>query len=342
MKTIDTELIKNISRVVAGKPQNFVVIPHVNPDGDAIGSSVGLASILESYGHTCTVVSPNDYPAFYNWLGSETQMLNYDRNKSAAKRALSEADCIFCLDFNEIERAGKLKNAIAEFKGIKILIDHHPNPREFCDYMISYPSYSSTAELVYDVAILLGLEKHVSLNAANALYTGIMTDTGSFSHNISNPNTFKAISDLLAYGVDADAIHANVYHNYSTDRMKLLGYCLNEKMEVFPELRTAFISLTKEELESYNFAPGDSEGFVNYPLSIAGIVFTALFMEKDNHVKISFRSKGTFPANAFSSENFNGGGHLNAAGGESYLPFDETIEKFKNLLPAYKNQLLKS
>ena len=339
MKNIDLEIIKNITKFVKESNQSFVLVPHVNPDGDAIGSTVGLACILEDAGHKCTVVVPNDYPEFYNWLIEPVTVLNFDRNKGAAKKAISSADAMFCLDFNEIERTGKLKDMVLGFAKTKVLVDHHPYPKDFCDYLISDTSYSSTAELVFDLAVQLGLKKNITTEAANALFTGIMTDTGSFSHNISNPNTFKVVSELIALGIDVDTIHSNVYHNYSADRMKLLGYCLNEKMVVYPELRTAYISLSKQELEKYNFAPGDAEGFVNYPLSIQGIVFTALFMEKDDHVKISFRSKGSFPANAFSSDNFNGGGHLNAAGGESKLSFDETIEKFKSLLPNYKKQL---
>ncbi len=342
MKNIDLEIINRIKKLVQKRGQNFVLVPHVNPDGDAIGSTVGLACILENAGHKCTVVVPNDYPAFYNWLIGFATVLNFDRNKGAAKKAISSADTIFCLDFNEIERTGKLKDVVSEFTKTKILVDHHPYPKDFCDYLISDTSYSSTAELIFDLAVQLGLKKNITIEAANALFTGIMTDTGSFSHNISNPNTFKVVSELISLGIDTETIHSNVYHNYSADRMKLLGYCLNEKMVVYPELRTAYISLSKQELEKFNFAPGDAEGFVNYPLSIQGIVFTALFMEKDDHVKISFRSKGSFPANAFSSEHFNGGGHLNAAGGESELSFAETIEKFKSLLPEYKKQLLEN
>ena len=339
LKNIEPNLIKNILGLVSPKAQKIAIVPHVNPDGDAIGSTVGLASIFEDYGHQCTVVSPNDYPAFYDWLTGSVQVLNYDRQKSAAKNAIAQADAVFCLDFNEMGRMGKLKEVVEGFIGPKVLVDHHPFPKDFCDFTVSDTSYSSTAELVFDLVCHLGLKQHINLQAANALFTGIMTDTGSFSHNISNPNTFQVVAELLALGVKADDIHANVYHNYSAQRMKLLGYSLNDKMVVVPEYHTAYIALTKEELDSYNYAPGDTEGFVNYPLSIAGIVFTALFIEKEDHVKISFRSKGSFPANAFSSENFGGGGHLNAAGGESTLPLGETIDKFKKLLPAYQKQL---
>ncbi|HYQ58123.1 MAG TPA: DHHA1 domain-containing protein, partial [Draconibacterium sp.] len=216
-----------------------------------------------------------------------------------------------------------------------------PYPTEFCDYMVSETSYSSTAELIFDVLEATGLNKNLSQKAAEALYTGILTDTGGFSHNISK-NTFKVVSELLKYEINTDKIQSSVFHNYSADRMKLLGYCLNERMQVFPEYRAAMISIRKEDLERFNFQPGDTEGFVNYPLSIKDIVFSVLFIEKEGYVKASFRSKGNFPANAFSSAHFNGGGHLNAAGGESELSFEEALLKFTQLLPEYKHQLLDS
>jgi phosphoesterase RecJ-like protein len=249
---------------------------------------------------------------------------------------------MFCLDFNEASRAGKLKNKILEFTNPKILIDHHPYPTTFCDYTISEIQYSSTAELIYDVVCKTGFEGFITTSSAEALYTGILTDTGSFAHNTSNPNTFKVVSELMRFGINSDKIQSGVYDNFSADRMRLLGYCLSEKMVVYPELRAAMISISKKELEQFNFKPGDTEGFVNYPLSINNIVFSAIFIEKEDIVKASFRSKGNFPANHFSSENFSGGGHLNAAGGESDLSLEETIKKFTQLLPHYKHQLLET
>ena len=195
--------------------------------------------------------------------------------------------------------------------------------------------------MVFDVLEATGLSSYLSQKAAEALYTGILTDTGGFSHNISK-NTFKVVSELLKYDINTNKIQSSVFHNYSADRMKLLGFCLYEKMQVFPEYRAAVISISQAELAKFNFQPGDTEGFVNYPLSIKNIVFSALFIEKDGYVKASFRSKGNFPANAFSSNHFNGGGHLNAAGGESELSFEETLLKFTQILPEYKHQLLET
>jgi len=317
------------------------IIPHENPDGDAIGSALGLGQVLKNEGKEVAVISVNNYPDFLKWFSSDVPVHIYERDKKTAKQTLFDSDVLICVDFNEEKRAGHLESMIHSFDKPKILIDHHPNPTNFCDFMVSEPSYSSTAELVRDVLKEIDLSSAIDLKAAEALYTGILTDTGGFSHNTSK-NTFKVVSELLEYEIDSDKIQSEVYHNFSSQRMQLLGYCLNEKMVVFPEYRSAYISITQEELERFDFKPGDTEGFVNYPLSIQNIVFSALFIEKDDFVKASFRSKGNFPANAFSSAHFNGGGHLNAAGGESKLTFKETIELFTQLLPGYKHQLLKT
>lgn len=340
LKNTGIETIKGIRNLLEGK-KKISIIPHENPDGDAMGSSLGLGQVLKNLGHQVQVMPVNDYPDFLKWFSSEVPVVIYEKDKKAVKEFLFSSDVLFCLDFNEEKRAGHLEKMIHRFEGKKVLIDHHPYPTGFCDFTVSEIEYSSTAELVFDVLAELGYTGSIDSSAAEALYTGILTDTGGFSHNISK-NTFKVVSELLNCEINTDRIQSAVFHNFSADRMKLLGYCLNEKMQVFPEYRAAVIGLTKEELDRFNFIPGDSEGFVNYPLSINNIVFSALFIEKEGFVKASFRSKGDFPANAFSSEHFNGGGHLNAAGGESELNFQETMEKFTQLLPQYKHQLLKT
>lgn len=342
MKNTGLEIIKAVGKLFAKPVKNLVILPHENPDGDAIGSALGLAGVLINAGHSVKVVSPNNYPDFLKWFSSTPEVVVYERDKKTGKQLISEADVLICVDFNEAKRVGHLEKKMLEFNGKKVLIDHHPNPTYFCDYTISEPTYSSTAELVYDLLVKCGFSQHVSKKEAEALFTGILTDTGSFSHNTSNPNTFRVVSELLRYGIDTDKIQSNVYHNFSAKRMQLLGYCLAEKMEVLEEYRTAVISITKQELKEYNYIPGDTEGFVNYPLSIKNIVFSALFIEKEGFVKASFRSKGSFAANSFSGEHFDGGGHLNAAGGESKLNLSETIEKFKQLLPAYMHQLMET
>ncbi len=339
MKKIDTELLKNVTSLLDTVEKKIAVITHQNPDGDAVGSAAGLANILMNRGHQTVVVYPDDFPGYYNWIECNAETFVYRSKKKQARAAVLESDVLFCLDFNDPSRAGDLEKVIQQFEGISILIDHHPEPQEFCDFTFSDTSVSSTAELVLEVVEALGFQSFINKPAAECLYTGIMTDTGSFQYNISNPDTFKTVSKLLKYRIDADRIHAQVYHNFSTGRMRLLGYCLNEKMEILPDFHTGIITITREELKKFDYTPGDTEGFVNYPLAIAGIVFSVLFIEREDRVKCSFRSTGDFPANQFSAEHYNGGGHLNAAGGEMFDTLEQSVIKFKQLLPRYLHLL---
>lgn len=341
LKNTDIEIITSVKQVLAEQKKKITIVPHENPDGDAIGSALGLGQVLQNFGHKVQVICANDYPDFLKWFSSDVPLVIYEQEKKRAKEWMFDSDILICVDFNEEKRAGHLEKPIKRFEGTKILIDHHPYPTDFCDYTISEISYSSTAELVFDVVNGIGLEQHIDVRVAEALFTGLLTDTGGFNHNTSN-NTFKVVSELMKLEINTDKIRSEIFSNYSEDRMKLMGYCLNKKMQVFPEMRTAIISLTQEELNRFNFQPGDTEGFVNYPLSIKNIVFSVLFIEKDGFVKASFRSKGNFPANAFSSKYFNGGGHLNAAGGQSDLNLEKTILKFTQLLPEFKHQLLET
>lgn len=339
LNNTDNEIIAEIKRLLSVNPVKIAVIPHSNPDGDAIGSCYGLAVILKNAGHDIKIISPNDYPSFLDWLSGEVEIVNFQKKTITATRFINSCDLIFCVDFNDIRRTGDMAATIDSFKGAKIMIDHHPYPTYFCDFCISEPEYSSSAELVFDVVTAIGLGEFINRQAAEALYTGIMTDTGSFSYNTSRANLYKVLTELMKFHIDTEAVHDLVYHNFSADRLRLMGYCLHEKMVILPEFRTGYISLTRDELKKYNFVPGDTEGFVNIPLSIHNIVFSALFIEKEGYVKASFRSKGSFPANSFSSDHFSGGGHLNAAGGEIQLPLAGTIEKFTQLLPEYEHLL---
>lgn len=321
------------------KGSKIVVTTHLNPDGDALGSMLGMYWFLKGMECDVTPVSPNDYPEFLRWLPGNDAVVEYVSRKSYASKLIREAEVIFFLDYNDAKRGGDMKDVLAASKAKKIMIDHHPYPQLPVDIAISNTQSSSTAELVYEFIMAIGAGSHMNKMVAECLYTGIMTDTGCFSYNSSRTRTFEVASHLLNFSIDKDGIFSRIYNNFSAHRMRLLGYCLNEKMQVLPEFHTAFISLSLEEQERFNFATGDSEGFVNYPLSIKGVFFTALFIERKDKVKISFRSRGAFPANAFSEKNFSGGGHLNAAGGESTLSLEETINKFKNLLPQYAKEL---
>jgi phosphoesterase RecJ-like protein len=321
--------------------KNIVITTHANPDGDAIGSSLGLYHCLKNKGFNVDVVTPNGYPEFLQWMDDNDKVVKFSDNKKEAKLLIDKADIIFCLDFNSLDRTGDLEDTLKFALASKVLIDHHPMPEDFAEITISDTSVSSTAELVYNVIEKLSFETYVDKSSAEALYAGIMTDTGCFSYNSSNPNTFRVVSELLRIGIDKDKVYGKVFYNFSAERMRLMGYSLNDKMVVIPELKTAYIAITEAELEKYNFQPGDTEGLVNLPLSIKGIVFSAIFIEKPDQVKISFRSKGSFDTNIFARENFNGGGHVNASGGNSKLSFTDAINKFEQLLPNYSDKLNK-
>ncbi len=317
------------------KTENFLIITHQNPDGDAIGSSLGLFHALKNIGKEAKIIVPNDFPAFLKWMPASEKIIVYERNKTLVNKLFLEKPFIFYLDLNEFSRVGKLQELLVKSEGFSLLIDHHPDPGKFTDIVMSDISVSSTSELVFNfIKEFIGLET-IDKQAAECLYAGIMTDTGSFSFNSSNPETYGIVSVLLSLGIDKDFIYNKVYDNFSKDRLKLLGYCLDQKMVVLDEYDTAYISLTNSEKLNYKFQPGDSEGFVNYPLSIRNVVLSAFFMENGKKVKISFRSKGDFPVNHFAAKYFQGGGHKNASGGESHITLEKTIEKFINLLPEY-------
>ena len=342
MKAFDIEIINAFKDQLNNLQGKVVVVPHVNPDGDAVGSALGFARALRNAGLSVDVVSVNEYPEFYFWMEGHQDVTFFNKNKKKAKRIFEEAALLVCLDFNHLSRTGDMKSLVENFKGSSILIDHHPHPQDFTDLLISHPEYSSTAELVFHVLRAIDFERYLDKPAAEALFCGIMTDTGSFDYNVSDPQTFQTVGELLKYEVDPESIHAQVFDNYSVDRMRLLGHCLSECMEVYPEYHAAMIYLTKETQKKYHFVPGDSEGFVNYPLSIKGIHFSTLFTEKEDMVKASFRSKGDFAVNEFAAKNFNGGGHCNAAGGEVSASLTETLDKYRALLPDYQGKLVET
>jgi len=320
-------------------PGRIVLITHFNPDGDAVGSTLALQKCLIKAGHDCSVVTPNDFPSFLKWLPGAESIIILPGNENKVAELIRSSDLVFFMDFNDIRRMRGISEPVSRSPAFKVLIDHHPDPLVEVDCMLSDTTVSSTAELVYRFMTQVSLKEKMDKDIAVCLFAGIMTDTGCFSYNSSSPETFKIVADLLLYGIEKDSIYDKIYDNYSAYRMRLLGFCLNERMEYLPDYRTALIWLNLKDQEKYNFQTGDSEGFVNYPLSIKGIRFSAFFIEKEDHVKISLRSKGKFPVNTFSAEHFNGGGHLNAAGGESYESLETTLGKFRDLLPRYQDEL---
>ncbi len=339
MTHIDPIKCKQIREWLFRDVKRIVIIPHTNPDGDAVGSSLGLSLLLQNAGFETAVVFPTQYPENLRWLSEGLKTIIYEFHEKEVHQLINNSDMLFYLDFNDIKRTGKLQKFLERVGKPVILIDHHPDPAIKADYLFSETRVSSTAELVMEFIEESDMENFMDQQSANAILSGIIADTGSFNHNSSRPQLYEIVGRLISLGAQKERVHDALFNNFTEKRMRLLGYCLSDKMEVFPEYHSAMIWLSKEELKKFDFQTGDTEGIVNYPLSIKGIIFTAFFMEKDDLVKISFRSKGGFPANEFSASHFSGGGHKNAAGGESKQPLNVVLEQFKNLLPRYAQLL---
>lgn len=341
VNTLNCTNIATITNVLAVKT-SIVVVTHRNPDADAIGSALGLANYLTNMGHDVVALVPDQPPSYLTWMPGVEKLIVFNTHKEKAIDHINKAQVMFCVDFNNLSRIRDMREYIEQSQAFKILIDHHPQPATFTNILISEVGISSTAELLFEVFNMLDGNKHLDTNVAECLMAGIMGDTGCFSFSSSKPRTFNIVASLLEVGINKDKIYYNIYDNYSAERMKFMGYALNEKMVVLPEFRTAYIYLTRAEQDHYKHQAGDTEGFVNLPLSIKGICFTALFIERADEVKLSFRSKGNFSTTIFAQQHFNGGGHFNASGGETQEPLDEARRRFEELLPQYKDQLLKA
>ena len=325
-------------------PKNIVIVPHINPDGDAMGSTLGLSQYLKGNKHNVNVITPNDYPSFLKWLPSEDSVIKFDSQQDESNALMNNADIIFTLDFNAFHRTGENMSKVLEAStAIKIMIDHHQQPDDYALHTYSDVSMSSTCEMVYNFIEMLGDVNTINASIATCLYVGIMTDTGSFRFRSTTSRTHQVIGDLINRGADNTQIHNNVYDTNSFNRLQLLGRAL-QKLKVFPEYRTAYTYLSQDDLDEFNFKKGDTEGFVNYALSLNDIVMAAIFIEnkQDRIIKISLRSKGDFSVNLLSRAHFNGGGHTNAAGGRSLKSLQETISSFEALLPEYKTDLIKN
>jgi len=331
--------IKEIKQLLE-TPKRIIIVPHKNPDGDAIGSILGLFHYLKPKGHDVVVIAPNDYPDFLKWIPGEDTIIRHESDTVKANSFIDTAELIFTLDFNSLNRTGSMEPNLVAAKGIKIMIDHHQQPKDYAKYVYSDISMCSTSEMVYHFIEMLDDVKAIKKDIATSLYVGIMTDTGSFSFNSTTSTTHRVVADLIDKGANNAQIHSNVYDTNTFSRTQLLGCALNN-LKVIPEYKTAYISLTQDELNTFNFKKGDTEGVVNYGLSIENVVFAAIFIEhkKEGVVKISLRSKGDFDVNDFARNHFNGGGHLNASGGRSELSLKDTLEKFISILPNYSKDL---
>lgn len=315
--------------------QNIIINAHKSPDGDAVGSTLGLWNILNQLGKKATVILPDEFPANLGWMNGASQIVLFNSNTETAKELILQADLLFCLDYNDFSRTGDMKEILEKSSAYKVMIDHHPNPSNQFDILISDTSECATAQMIFQFAFKMGWENKINKEAAECLYCGIMTDTGSFRFPSTSSQTHLIIASLIEKGASNAFVHGNVFDNDSEDRLRLLGYAISSKMKVLHDLKTAYIVLTEEELKQFNFQPGYTEGFVNYGLSIGGIQMAAIFIEKGKLIKTSFRSKGNLPVNIFSGNYFNGGGHTNAAGGAFEGSLKEAENLFLEKLPTF-------
>ena len=325
-------------------PKNIVIVPHRNPDGDAMGSTLALCQYFNAKGHTATVVTPNEYPAFLHWLPGSEHIWLFDKQNKQSKRAIDNSDIIFLLDFNALHRVGDdMAKTLEAYPNDFAMIDHHQQPDDIATYLYSDTSISSTAQMVYHFLEMLGDTQSITKEMAACLYTGIMTDTGSFRFRSTTSTTHRIVADLIDKGAENDKIHNQVYDVNSHNRLLLLGQALIN-LKAYPEYKTAFITISEAEKKKYDFKKGDTEGVVNYALSLKDVVFAAIFIEdvEQKIIKISFRSKGKFSVNQFARSYFDGGGHDNASGGRSTKTLEETVAYFISLLPNHKTALEQS
>jgi bifunctional oligoribonuclease and PAP phosphatase NrnA len=319
--------------------KKIVITTHHRPDGDAMGSSLGLYNYLIQKNQQVNVIVPSDYPTFLKWMPGDSKVIDYENNTAKADKIISEAEIIFCLDFNSLKRLEKMESSVRKSKSIKILIDHHLEPEQIFDHSFSYPDASSTCELMYQFIVAMDDLSTINKDVAECIYCGIMTDTQSFRFETMKADTHHIMASLMEAGAENYKIHERVYDTNTEDRLHLLGLALKDKLVVLPEYRTAYIALSQQELDKYHYQRGDTEGFVNYALSIDGIIMAAFFSPKDDEIKISFRSKNHFSVQELAVKHFQGGGHKHASGGKSKLSLEETIKKFISILPEYKSLL---
>jgi bifunctional oligoribonuclease and PAP phosphatase NrnA len=328
--------IQAIQQLLA-TPKKIAIIPHRNPDGDAMGSTLGLFHFLQKNGHAPIVVSPNEFPDFLAWMpGSETVKI-YEKDKKNCTKILEEAELIFTLDFNALHRVGEMEKVLETLQAPFVMIDHHQSPDDFAVVTFSDVNYGSTCEMLYHFIVAIGKKSDIDKTIGTCIYTGILTDSGSFRFPKTTGTTHRIIADLIDLGVENSSIPMLLFDNSSFDRLQLLGRAL-QNMKIIEPQKTTYTTLTQKELNSFNYIKGDTEGIVNYGLSIKGIVFTAIFIENTDEkiIKISFRSQGDFDVNQFARTHFNGGGHQNAAGGKSELSMEETVKKFESIVSTLK------
>jgi len=339
LRNFEFEYIKEL----IAQSQLIIVTSHYNPDGDAMGAALAMAALLRKAGKEAVVMVPNDYPGFLKWMPGNDKVIIYRKNEKMADEMISRAGLIFCLDYSALHRIDAMEEPVRNSKAAKVLIDHHADPvlSDF-DYYLTLIQTSSTSELVYRFIDGCSWLDLIDRDIATSLFVGIMTDTGSYSFACNYPETFEVTASLIRTGIDPEHIHRMVYDTYSENRLRLLGYCLSEKLTILHEYSTAYIALSKPELDRFHHQVGDTEGIVNYALSVENIKLAVLLTERKDRIRLSFRSKGELSVNRIAREHFNGGGHLNAAGGDSFISLEETIIKLKQVLMQYKADIDRS
>ncbi len=322
-------------------PRKIVITTHQNPDADALGSSLGLAAYLKKKGHFPTVITPTDYPDFLKWMPNEPDVINFEGDRQdLAKKLIAKAEMIFCLDFSALNRIKGMEEYVKQSAAQKVLIDHHQQPENFANFVFWNEKAAATCELIYQLIEKLGDVELIDTSLAECLYAGLVTDTGSFRFDSTTEEIHRIAGELITKGVRPNDIHRKIFDSNSFERMKFLGFALGEKLTHLPEFNVAYMAISKEELGRFSSKNGDTEGIVNYGLAIKGVVMAAIFTERDDMIRISFRSVDTFSVSEFSRNHFNGGGHKNAAGGRSHASLSQTVEKFLGLLPQYQSALL--
>lgn len=321
-------------------PLKIVITTHHKPDGDAMGSSLALYNALLQWGHAVQVVTPNDYGFFLQWLPGNAHVIEFEKQPQEAIQAIQQADLLFCLDFNDLKRVNELGEVIRAAAVPTVMIDHHLDPPGFEDYTFHNTAASSTCELIYDFLEHIGALDSINAEVASCLYTGIMTDTGSFKFPATTPRVHRMVADLMERGANHTAIHQAVYDQMSEHTLRFLGHCFSRKLRVLPQYQTAYFTVSAEEIETFQLQTGETEGLVNYALNLQGIRFAALIIDRTVAVKMSFRSKGNVPANAFARQWFEGGGHFNAAGGQSKDSLEVTEQRFLEALAIFAPQIL--
>lgn len=325
------------------QPQTVLITTHQNPDGDAMGSSLGLAGYLQKKGHHVTVITPTDYPHNLAWMNGNESVIAFDeKSRTLVSQLIAEATVIFCVDFSSLNRINQLGPLVQQARATKVMIDHHLEPESFADLAYWDTSAASTTQLIFQLIVRLGDQALIDIPVAECLYAGLMTDTGSFRHPSTTGDVHRMAAVLVDLGIDVSQVHRRIFDGLSLDKLRFLGYVLNEKLKVLPDYRFAYITLTEQDLKRYRSKSGDTEGMVNYALSVEGVVAAAILIDRGEEIRMSFRSIGDFSVRDLTSRHFNGGGHKNAAGGRSRLSLAETEEWLLSILPQYQHQLVET